>query len=124
MLDIDGSTNALTVDSGAVSDPAGHYSSNIATNRRNETVPNAMTSMSSREFNQGTGDAKRAALNGPVCITDRGRPAFVLLSIDHYRILLGRQPSLVEMLCSTPGAGDADFEIPDLDEIARSATFD
>lgn len=124
MLDDDGSTKALTLDSGAVSHPARRYSRNIATNGRSETVPNAMTSMSSREFNQGTGDAKKAALNGPVCITDRGRPAFVLLSFDHYRQLLGDQPSLVEMLCSTPGAGDVDFEVPKLGEFARPATFD
>lgn len=115
---------AFTLDSRAVSDPARSYCSNIATNGRSETVLNAMTSMSSREFNQGTGDAKKAALNGPVCITDRGRPAFVLLCFDHYRQLLADQPSLVEMLCSTPGAGDVDFEVPELDEIARPAIFD
>lgn len=87
-------------------------------------MTNAMTSMSSREFNQGTGEAKKAALNGPVCITDRGRPAFVLLSYGHYRQLLGCQPSLAEMLCSTPGAGDVDFEVPEFDEVARPAVFD
>lgn len=87
-------------------------------------MPEAMTRMSSREFNQGTGEAKKAARNGPVCITDRGQPAYVLLSFDDYRRLLGEQPSLVEMLCSTPGAEDADFEVPELDEIARPAIFD
>ena len=32
------------------------------------------TRMSSREFNQDTSGAKRAAEHGPVYITDRGRP--------------------------------------------------
>lgn len=124
MLDDGDSTKTLTLDSGAVSNPAQRYSSNIATNGTGETVPIAMTNMSSREFNQGTGEAKKAALNGPVCITDRGNPAFVLLSYEHYRQLIDKQPSLVEMLCSTPGAGDIDFEVPEFDEIARPATFD
>ena len=44
--------------------------------------------MSSREFNQRTGVAKQAARNGPVYITDRGRPSHVLLSYEHYRELI------------------------------------
>lgn len=34
-----------------------------------------MTTMSSREFNQDAGKAKRLAMQGPVFITDRGRLA-------------------------------------------------
>jgi prevent-host-death family protein len=41
----------------------------------------------SREFNQGPSEAKRAANNGPVHITDRGRPAHVLMSFEHYQQL-------------------------------------
>lgn len=40
------------------------------------------TQMSSRQFNQDTSGAKKAAENGPVYITDRGRPAHVLLTFD------------------------------------------
>lgn len=47
----------------------------------------SITSLSSREFNQDTGRAKRAAKNGPVFITDRGRPAHVLLTIEDYQRL-------------------------------------
>ena len=39
------------------------------------TVP--ITTLSSREFNQNASEAKKAANNGPVFITDRGRPAHV-----------------------------------------------
>lgn len=46
-----------------------------------------MASISSRQFNQDVSAAKRAATDGPVVITDRGEPAFVLLSIDEYRRL-------------------------------------
>ncbi len=47
------------------------------------------TTLSSREFNHDTSGAKKAALSGPVFITDRGRPAHVLLSIDDYQRLAG-----------------------------------
>lgn len=46
-----------------------------------------MTVMSSRQFNQDTGKAEKAAEAGPVFITDRGRTGHVLLSIDEYRRL-------------------------------------
>lgn len=39
-----------------------------------------VTTLSSREVNQDLGRAKRASQSGPVIITDRGRPAHVLLS--------------------------------------------
>ncbi len=81
-------------------------------------------SMSSREFNQGTGDAKRSARSGPVYITDRGRPSHVLLSYDHYRQLVDGRPNLVDMLCGTPGVGDVDLQIPVLDDSARPALLD
>jgi prevent-host-death family protein len=41
-----------------------------------------ITTLSSREFNQDTSRAKKAAREGPVFITDRGKPAHVLLSIE------------------------------------------
>ena len=47
------------------------------------------TTLSSREFNQDTSRAKKAAADGPVFITDRGRPAHVLLTIEDYQKLGG-----------------------------------
>lgn len=46
-----------------------------------------MTTMSAPELNRDVSAAKRAALRGPVVITDRGEEAFVLLSIEEYRRL-------------------------------------
>ena len=51
-----------------------------------------VTTMTSREFNQHTGAAKTAADSGPVVITDRGRPAYVLLSNAEYE-RLAKEPS-------------------------------
>jgi prevent-host-death family protein len=49
----------------------------------------AITTLSSREFNQDTGRAKQASRSGPVFITDRGRPAHVLITIEEYQKLTG-----------------------------------
>lgn len=65
-----------------------------------------VTTLTSREFNQDTSRAKTAARRGPVFITDRGRPAHVLLTIEDYRRLAGGHMSLAEALAQP---GDADF---------------
>ena len=64
-----------------------------------------MTTMTSREFNQDAGRAKRAALDGPVFITDRGKPAHVLLTIDDYKKLTGSPRNLAEMLACPEAEG-------------------
>lgn len=69
--------------------------------------------ISSREFNQDVSRAKRAADRGPVIITDRGEPAYVLLRHETYRRLIGGGPSIRELL-SLPGAEDIEFEPPRL----------
>ena len=68
-----------------------------------------LTTVTSRELNQNVGRAKKAAKTGPVFITDRGKPAHVLLSIDEYRRLSGQRRNLVEAL-SMPGLADIEFE--------------
>lgn len=60
-----------------------------------------MTTMSAREFNRDVSAAKRAAKKGPVTITDRGKPAFVLLSIEDYRKRTESGVSLLERLQMT-----------------------
>ncbi len=77
-----------------------------------------ITTLSSREFNQDVSRAKKAATIGPVFITDRGRPAHVLLSIDDYRKLTGGQMTLVEALAQ-PNVPDFDFTAPRAGDIYR-----
>lgn len=72
-----------------------------------------ITTMSSREFNQDVGKAKRAASNGPVFITDRGHPAHVLLTIDEYQKAIGKKENIVDLL-AMPGIAEIDFEPPRL----------
>lgn len=81
-----------------------------------------ITTLSSRAFNQDASRAKKAAANGPVFITDRGKPAHVLLSIEEYHRLTGKRRSLVEAL-SAPGLSELDFDPPRGREVARPAEF-
>lgn len=57
-----------------------------------------MTTMSSREFNQDAGKAKRLAMQGPVFITDRGRLAHVLLTIEEYQKITATHRNMADML--------------------------
>ncbi|MBA8900751.1 MULTISPECIES: type II toxin-antitoxin system Phd/YefM family antitoxin [unclassified Phyllobacterium] len=68
-----------------------------------------ITTLSSREFNQDTSRAKKAANDGPVFITDRGKPAHVLLTMKEYMQLSGGTQKIVDALA---GAEDIDFEAP------------
>ncbi len=80
-----------------------------------------ITTVSSREFNQGVSKAKRDALKRPVFITDRGHPAHVLLSIEEYQKIAGKENNIVDLL-AMPDAADIDFEAPKLDkELYRPA---
>ena len=83
----------------------------------------SITTISSREFNQDAGGAKRAAEQGPVVITDRGRPAHVLLRFEDYQKLLGVQPSLLELVAQKED-DDFDFDPPRMGEVSRPAEFD
>jgi prevent-host-death family protein len=79
-----------------------------------------MTTINSRTFNQDASGAKRAAQEGPVFITDRGKPAHVLLSIEAYRRLTGPQESILDLLAD-PEAADVTFEPGRLRDLTRPA---
>lgn len=80
----------------------------------------AITTLSSREFNQHTSEAKKASRKGPVFITVRGKPAHVLLTIDDYRKLAGGQMTLVEALAQHE-VPDFEFEPPRVEGLFRPA---
>lgn len=86
----------------------------------------ASTTLSSREFNQDTGRATRAAQDGPVFITNRGRPVHVLMSIADYQKLQKPVISLAEALSqSSVDGADFDFEPPRLRNLGfKAAEFD
>lgn len=79
-----------------------------------------MASVTSRQFNHDLGAAKRAAETEPVVITDRGEPAFVLMSIAEYRRIAGRTESIASQLRAkndldfTPARLVIEFQVPEL----------
>jgi len=84
----------------------------------------AVTTFTSREFNQDTGRAKKAAKKGPVFITDRGHTSHVLLSFEEYERLSHKRQSILELLAMS-GIEDIDFDIPRIpDEFPRPAEFE
>lgn len=78
------------------------------------------TTFTSREFNQDTARAKRAARDGPVFITTRGEQSYVLLTKQEYDRLKRAeeaQPkkefrSLAEALADPRPEADFDWEPP------------
>ena len=78
-----------------------------------------ITTLSSRELNHDVSSAKKAAQNGPVVITDRGKPSHVLMTYDEFRRLNGKRRSLTQALALS-GLSDIDFDAPRV-EIAPRA---
>ena len=66
-----------------------------------------MQTISSREFNQNVAKAKNMSDTAPVCITDRGEPAYVLMNYAAYRALNTHPQSNAERL----GMSKEDLEI-------------
>ena len=81
------------------------------------------TRMTSREFNQDTSRAKKAAEKGPVYITDRGQPAHVLLTYTAYEELLGTS-RVLDRLAEPVGIEEIEFTAPRSKETPRPADFD
>lgn len=84
----------------------------------------AITTVTSRVFNQDVSKVKRASASGPVFITDRGHPSHVLLSIEDYMKLTESNESIVDLL-AMPDAEKVDFEPTKLKkQLFRSEDFD
>jgi prevent-host-death family protein len=79
-----------------------------------------ITTLSSREFNQRISEAKKAANKGPVFITDRGKPAHVLLNIEEYKRVAGGRQKIADLL-AMPGIEDVPLDIPQQRDLPRPA---
>lgn len=80
----------------------------------------SIVTLSSRELNQDVSRAKKAAQSGPVFITDRGKPAHVLLSFAEYQRLTQQRRNIADAL-SMPVAVACDFEAPRADIAVQAA---
>ena len=72
--------------------------------------------MTSREFNQDLAKAKRLANEGPLTITDRGKPAYVLMTHQEFLRMSESQKSIVDLLRDDRPEADFDFEAPRLSD--------
>lgn len=80
----------------------------------------SIRTFSSREFNQDAARAKKAAEDGPVIITDRGRPAHVLLTFREYKKLTQSKTRIADLL-AMPAELDVEFEPEVSRELPRPA---
>ncbi|WP_237207842.1 type II toxin-antitoxin system prevent-host-death family antitoxin [Rothia nasimurium] len=76
------------------------------------------TILTSRQLNQDVSAAKRAASIGPVIITDRGTPSFVLMTYEDYD-----QPDGAQFLQKISMQEDIDFGFERLIFEPRPAEF-
>lgn len=81
-----------------------------------------ITTLSSRELNQDVTRAKKATKAGPVFITDRGKPAHVLLSIEDYQKLTKQRLSIADTL-AMPNAEEIAFEPQKINIKPQAADF-
>jgi prevent-host-death family protein len=81
-----------------------------------------ITTLSGRELNHNLGSAKKATKDGAVFITDRGRPAYVLLSFEAYQRLTQQEQNIADLL-ALPGAEDVGFDPPRLRYKSRPVDF-
>lgn len=81
------------------------------------------STFTSRDFNRDPGRVKRAAMSGPVFITDRNRPSLVVMAIKDYERLAGRGISLLDLLMPDDGQ-DFDFEPPKAELRSRPLDLD
>ena len=85
----------------------------------------SLHTFSSRDFTRDVSSAKRAAAEGPVFITDRGRPAYALLTIDDYYRMVGQgEPSLLAVMDDIVGGDGIEFEAPRLDIATQTAELE
>ncbi len=90
-------------------------------------LPHPVATFSSREFAHDLARVKRAAHDGPVFITDRGRPTYALMMIDDYqRLTTGGKmgQSLLEAMDSLPSTAGIDFEPAVLTGRVQGANLD
>ncbi|OOF47425.1 prevent-host-death protein [Rodentibacter trehalosifermentans] len=81
-----------------------------------------MPIMTNHEFNQNPSQAPKYALKEPVIITNRGAPAFVLMSYSDYEKTQKPFVSIADALCpSSPDVADIELELQPRSRAQRRA---
>jgi hypothetical protein len=84
------------------------------------------TTMTSREFNQGTSRAKKATAKGPVFVTDRGEATHVLITFEEYQRLTRTRKNILERLAMPKGEvlPNIDFETSSINMLPDEARIE
>lgn len=74
-----------------------------------------IATMNSRTFARDAALVKRAAQQGPVIITERGKPALAVLNIQEYYRLTGQVdgPSLLQAMQAVAAPEGVELELPE-----------
>ena len=72
-----------------------------------------INTVSSRKFNQDISKIKRATSNGPIFVTNRGRATHVLMTIEEYYKITGKNENIVDLLAMKSDL-EIDFDPPKL----------
>lgn len=89
--------------------------------------PQPVATFSSREFAHNLAGVKRAAQQGPVFITDRGRPTYALMKVEDFHQLANAgapSRSLLDVMDSLPATGGIEFEPARLDGVVTGVDLD
>ncbi|MFT5277333.1 MAG: hypothetical protein ACI97K_001516 [Glaciecola sp.] len=73
----------------------------------------------SRQFNQDPTSVKRAAKKGPVKITERGVVSFMMMSIDEYLEITGKNSTISDVLAA-PNTVGIELEVPKFSTVTQS----
>jgi prevent-host-death family protein len=77
----------------------------------------------SRDFNREPGRIKRAAAEGPVIITERGKPMLAVLPYADYQRLKAPPGSILDAL-DMPGIGEIELDLTRPVTYPRAASFE
>ena len=83
---------------------------------------NMITTLTSKEFNRDASRAKQIAEAGPVFITDRGKPAHVLLTMAEFKRLNASKQTIADLL-AMPDSADAELALVISADIGIAADF-
>ena len=82
-----------------------------------------LPTFTSREFNREPGRIKRAAADGPVIITERGRPIMAVLPYGAYERLNAAPGTILDAL-DMDGVGEIDIDFERPATVPRAAPLD
>ncbi len=77
------------------------------------------STLSSRQLNQDSSSAKKAAASGPVIITDRGKPSHVLMTYEEYQRLTGQSERVIDVM-AMPDDVDVEFDPPRMNFVPKA----